>query len=88
MPIVAMSNSLFETTDESCPLIFRIPTVIFVDSCENCPSFCHKNGQNWYFSGLPFMVSDNWHFSGFYFMMSDNSTFISQLEVNMFHTNM
>ena len=35
-------NSLFETTDESCPLISGIPTISLIDPCENCTSFCHK----------------------------------------------
>ena len=73
--VVATTNSLFETTDESCQLISRIPIVLLIDPCENCAYFCHKNGRNWHFSGFPFMVSDN-------------STFISQLGVNMFHTNL
>ena len=78
MDIVATTNSLFETTDESCLLISGIPTVLLIDPCENChqiASFCHKNGRNW-------------HFSSFSVMVSDNSPFISQLEVNMFHTNL
>ena len=59
MHVVATANSLFETTDESCPLISGIPTVLLIDPYENCASFCHKNGRNWHFSGFSFMVSDN-----------------------------
>ena len=49
MHVVATTNPLFETTDESCPLISGIPTVLLIDPCENCASFCHKNGRNWHF---------------------------------------
>ena len=31
---VDTTNSLFETTDESCPLISGIPTVLLIDPCE------------------------------------------------------
>ena len=51
MHVVATTNSLFETTDESFPLISGIPTVLLIDPCENCASFCYKNGRNWHFSG-------------------------------------
>ena len=50
--VVATTNSLFETTDESCPLISGIPTVLLIDPCKNCASFWHKNGRNWHFSGF------------------------------------
>ena len=43
--VVATTNSLFETTDESCKLISGIPTVLLIDPCENCASFCHKNDE-------------------------------------------
>ena len=88
------SNSPFEkrkkkleTTHESCPLINGIPTVLLIDPCENCASFCHKNGRNWHFSGFSFMVSDNWHFSGFSFMVSDNWHFSGMMVkvVTKFH---
>ena len=35
MHIVTTTNSLFETTDESCLLISGIPTVLLIDPCEN-----------------------------------------------------
>ena len=59
MHVVATTNSLFETTDESCPQISGIPTVLLINPCENSASFFHKNGRNWHFSSLSFMVSDN-----------------------------
>ena len=82
MNVVATTNSLFETADESCPLISRIPTGLLIDPCENCASFCHKNGRNWHFSSFSFTVSDNWNFYGFSFMVSDNSTYILSSEVS------
>ena len=83
--MVTTTNSLFETMDESCPLISGILTVLLIAPCENCAFFGHKNKRNRHFSGFPFMVSDNWHFSGFSFVVSDNSTFINQSEVNVSH---
>ena len=50
--VVATTNSLFVTTDESYLLISRILTVLLIGPSENCASFCHKNGRNWHFSGF------------------------------------
>ena len=42
MHIIAMTNSLFETIDESSLLISEIPTVLLFDSCENLHIFVIK----------------------------------------------
>ena len=46
MHVVVTTNSLFETTDESCPLISGIPSVLLIDHMKIVHLFVIKTDKN------------------------------------------